>query len=137
MKLPRHIVQRMRETLDALESPGPYHIDDEAKRYGGIALMGTIGATWLLRPDGTFLDVDSDFGKPPEPLDPAFHITALVAGSERYAWLTELLPQRPASARDCEVCRGVGRVFAEGDSQSSSGAFCPACNALGWTASDV
>src|ERR1044071_8420414 len=27
---------------------------------GAIALMGTIGSVWLLRPDGTLLDVDAD-----------------------------------------------------------------------------
>ncbi len=26
------------------------HVDHEAARYRGMALMGTIGATWLLRP---------------------------------------------------------------------------------------
>lgn len=91
----------------------------------------------MLRPDGTFLEVDSESGKPPEPLARDLHITALVAGSERFTWLAELQPRRPASARDCDVCRGSGLVFATGDAQSSGGAFCPACNALGWAVDHV
>jgi len=95
--------------------------------------MGTIGATWLLRPDGTFLDVDSDSGKAAQPLDPAFHTTALVAGTERYPWLSELLPQRPPLARDCTTCLGDGRLYPTNDPSGGLGVFCPACNALGWT----
>jgi hypothetical protein len=133
--LPRHIVERIHATILELKPSSPFHVDGEAQRYGGIALMGTIGATWILRPDGTFLDVDSDSGKPAQPLDAAFHTTALVAGTERYQWLAELLPQRPFGARDCSCCLGRGRLYLTDQQASSEGVFCPECSALGWTAS--
>jgi hypothetical protein len=96
-----------------------FHIDHEAARYGGIALMGTIGAIWLLRPDGTFWDVDDDFGKPLTPLPEDNHLIALVWGKERYPWLSELLPPRPADAVTCGNCRGLP-------------VMCPECRGLGW-----
>jgi hypothetical protein len=62
MTLPSHIVDRITTILATMDTEG-FHVDHEAARYGGIALMGTIGATWLLRPDGTFWEVDDDFGR--------------------------------------------------------------------------
>lgn len=73
-------------------------------------LMGTIGSTWLLRPDGTFWDVDDDTGKPLQPLAKQFHMTALVAGADRHRWLGELLPRRPVNAVHCSDCNGRGRI---------------------------
>src|SRR3954469_6703445 len=108
MGLPSHIVDRITSILATMDTAG-LHVDHEAARYGGISLMGTIGATWLLRPDGTFWDVDDDSGKPLQPLPAELHVTALVAGTERHHWLNELLPVRPSNAVDCGPCNGRGR----------------------------
>ena len=53
MILPAHVVDQIQAVLATMGTDG-LHVDNEAARHGGIALMGTIGATWLLRPDGTF-----------------------------------------------------------------------------------
>jgi hypothetical protein len=50
--LPEHIAERIRSIVASTPAVGG-HIDNEAARYGGVAVMGTIGAVWLLRPDGT------------------------------------------------------------------------------------
>ena len=134
MNLPEHIAARISETIATLPLEEPYHIDWEARRHGAIALMGTIGSTWLLRPDGTLLDVDSDFGKPLQPLAAHLHVTAIVAGCERYPWLSELLPMRPEQARDCPTCRGLGRIRLSNDADGH-GVFCDSCQALGWLSS--
>jgi hypothetical protein len=131
MKLPEHIAARIAETIASLPPERSYHIDWEAKQHGAIALMGTIGSTWLLRPDGSLLDVDSDFGKPLQPLPEDLHVTAIVAGCERYPWLRELLPARPDDAIDCPQCLGRGQLHASG-AEDQHGVFCPACQALGW-----
>ena len=48
--LPPHIAQRIR---DVIARGGGVAIDEEARQHGAIALMGTIGSIWMLRPDGT------------------------------------------------------------------------------------
>jgi hypothetical protein len=84
--------------------------------------MGTIGAIWLLRSDGTFWDVDDDSGRPIGPLAPEWHHAAIRCGAERHPWLVELIPSRPQTAIDCSFCQGKGDV----------GFLCPECFARGW-----
>jgi hypothetical protein len=130
MQLPTHIAERIRVWV--AETPKEsFHVDEEAARHGGISLLGTIGSTWLLRPDGTFWDVDDDFGKPLQPLAREFHSTALVAGVERHPWLAELLPSRPNQAVDCSDCAGTGRLFVK--NEPTNFIHCFTCGALGWT----
>lgn len=92
--------------------------------------MGTIGATWLLRPDGSLWEVDDDFGKPLQPLPASLHLTALIAGAERHDWLKELLPVRPVDAVDCLSCKGNGKLGVGPDGRDF--VYCPSCSALGW-----
>jgi hypothetical protein len=125
MQLPAHIAERIRQTVAAV-TPDLY-IDEEARGHGAIALMGTLGAVWMLRPDGTFWTADADFGMPFEPLPTEWHIPALAYGLKRFAWLAELLPQRPADARDCPFCGG-SRFLGPYE------VLCHPCNGLGWQA---
>jgi hypothetical protein len=62
MLLPVHISERIREVL---AQGGGFPIDEEARGHGAIALMGTIGAIWMLRPDCTFWDADADLALAP------------------------------------------------------------------------
>lgn len=50
LTLPPHIARRIR---DVVAGSGNFAIDEEARGHGAIALMGTIGTIWMLRPDGT------------------------------------------------------------------------------------
>jgi hypothetical protein len=130
MQLPTHIAERIR--IWVAETPKEsLHVDHEAARHGGISLLGTIGSTWLLRPDGTFWDVDDDFGKPLQALPEKYHSTALVSGVERHPWLAELLPTRPEEALECTDCLGRGRIFV--GTERDNFVYCPACGALGWS----
>ena len=136
MNLPEDIVERIRAWVLKTPMDG-LHVDEEAARYGGISLMGTIGSTWLLRPDGTFWDVDDDFGGPLQPLEEEHHVTALVAGCERHPWLAPLLPVRPFGAEDCRGCDGLGRVYLNGaNARDNNFFYCPNCRALGWITND-
>jgi hypothetical protein len=132
MVLPAHIVTRIQEVIVRGHGRG---IDEEARRHGAIALMGTIGGIWMLRPDGSFWDADMEWRKPLTPLPSDLHITALVAGTERYPWLAELLPPRPVDARDCMRCGGRGTFVPSNALPGSDGVFCPECKALGWEVS--
>ena len=59
MVLPEHVAERIRSLVASTPSSGG-HVDNEAAKYGGIAVMGTVGATWLLRPDGSLWEVDDE-----------------------------------------------------------------------------
>jgi hypothetical protein len=122
MRLPEHVSRRIAETI---AQGGGLGVDEEARGHDAIALMGSLGALWMLRADGTFWDVDADADKPLQPLPEALHTTALVAGAQRHPWLAELLPMKPPGARECETCGGRGML-------SASRIFCPHCDALGW-----
>lgn len=129
MELPQHIVERIRQFV-AVTSKEGFHVDCESARHGGISLMGTMGAVWLLRPDGTLWDVDDDFGKPITPLAPEWHVAALRAGTERHPWLAEIIPPRPPDAALCGLCGGRGDLS---PNDQSKGIFCPTCYGKGWT----
>jgi hypothetical protein len=131
MVLPAHISERIREVL---AQGGGFPIDEEARGHGAIALMGTIGSIWMLRPDGTFWDADADFGKPLTPLPRDLETTAIVVGTERFPWLSALLPARPPQAVDCSFCAGRGRLVPANALPGSGGILCWKCQALGWLA---
>jgi hypothetical protein len=126
VNLPQHIRERIREEI---ARGGGLAIDEEARRHGAIALMGTIGAIWMLRPDGTLWDADSDSGKPLTRLPDGSWTLAVVWGAERFPWLAELLPPRPQDAVSCSDCAGRGRV-------GSTPVLCPTCEGLGWSPSN-
>ncbi len=130
MNLPPDIVVRIREVL---AGPCEFAIDREARSHDAIALMGTVGTIWMLRPDGTFWEADEDWGLPFRPLASELELTALVVGSERYPWLTDLLPRRRLEDEDCTTCRGRGSLVSPNNiSPDAKGVLCPDCHALGW-----
>jgi len=129
MLLPSQIADRIRSVLATMSTDG-FHVDQEAARYGGIALMGTIGTTWLLRPDGTFWDVADDFGKPLTALAEEYEVSALAYGVKRYPWLAALLPVRPTGAADCSECRARGWIpHAQASEREIQ---CYRCQGTGW-----
>lgn len=100
-------------------------IDQEARTHGAIALMGTIGMIWGLRPDGSFWMFDQDFEVTLEPLPANCEMQALVWGARRFPWLSALLPVRLPQTPDCTSCNGTGFLSATW--------MCPRCDGLGWT----
>jgi hypothetical protein len=121
VNLPDHIAERVRAVVAATSTEGG-HVDCEAARHGGVALMGTIGATWLLRPDGSIWDVDDEFGRPIAPLPSEWHHAAIRCGAQRHPWLAELIPARPPAATDCPTCKG----------RDDFPVICPDCFFRGW-----
>lgn len=131
MILTTALVDKIQHATAAAAMAPKGHIDQEAASNNGLALFGTIGEVWLLHPDGSLWRVDSDFGLPLEPLPEELHTIAIVAGVQRYPWLAELLPPRPAGAIACTECAGTGKVG------PGSCYFCRRCSGLGWITTAV
>ena len=123
MILPEAIAARIEAQLRA-EDASDAGIDREARTHGALALMGTIGMIWGLRPDGSFWMFDADFEVELAPLPADCETQALVWGARRFPWLAELLPARGSDNEDCTACRGTGFLSATW--------MCPRCDGLGW-----
>ena len=126
MQISPEMRARIEREIDDLNPEPVGHMNYEGIKYQGLPLFATIGEVWLLRSDGSLWRVDSDLGLHLEPLPPSLHTSALVAGTVRYPWLSDLLPRRPHTAVSCDVCGGTGRIGPGGKT------FCYACGALGW-----
>jgi hypothetical protein len=128
MSIPPATSRRIEDAIADLVPEPVGHINFEGLLHRALPLFGTIGEVWLLRADGSLWRADSDAGLALEPLPQSLRTMALVAGAQRYTWLRDLLPSRPADAIDCTSCGGVGRLGSE------RAVFCDACGALGWCA---
>ena len=126
INLPAIIKERI-ERCVAGEDGHHISMDDLAREHGAIALFGTIGYIWGLRPDGTLWQIDQDFGLPFEQLAEEWEINAIVYGIDRYPWLNALLPVRPEFANTCLVCDGRAKFKA-----TVGYIVCSACHGLGW-----
>jgi len=122
VNLSANIKERIERCVAGHDGPR-YPIDDEARSHGAIALMGTIGVIWGLRPDGTFWRFDEDFDVPLSPLPEDRELEAIVWGVERHTWLSELLPPKPTNAVSCSFCHGQVKFGVM---------LCPTCRGLGW-----
>jgi hypothetical protein len=120
--LPAAAAARIQSHVAGEEGPSG-GIYDWARALGGIALHGTIGAVWFLRPDGTFWQFE-ELGDPISPLPSQLETGALVLGSKRHPWISALLPARSVNAVSCHACNGIGYW--------EPGFFCGACGGLGW-----
>lgn len=131
MAIPHAVSERIAGEIANLTPESIGHINYEGILYRALPLLGTLGEVWLLRADGSLWRADSDWGLALEPLPENLHTIALVAGTERYPWLKELLPSRPDAAIACNDCGGSGRMDPGG------ALFCWSCSALGWVEGGV
>ena len=126
------ILCTLRETDPHL---GDFHPDSQALSHGAIVLMATLGIIWGLRPDGTFWKFDADCDLPLTPLEEEWEIPALRVGTERYQWLSGLIPHRPWwRIKACSGCDGSGWVIkgAVVVLGLRGGGVCAKCRGLGW-----
>jgi hypothetical protein len=123
INLPPQIESRVSRCVAGVEGPN-FAIDAEARDHGCIALIGTIGMIWGIRPDGSFWQFDEDSGRELASLPEEHELEALVFGVRRHPWLEELLPVRPTGAVGCARCEGSGSL--------GEVSLCPDCRGLGW-----
>jgi len=96
-----------------------------ARKHTALPLAEGWFAWALLTEQGDVLEAAEDgaVSAATEPLRTMF----LVAGSERYPELSELLPVRSPTCTDCARCEGTGRMkFGNGKIR------CHECRSLGW-----
>ena len=126
--------QRRRvEQLRRLDSVNPA-LAAQLREFDALYLYGTLGFDSVMRSDGTVLvAVDEHWGEPSAP-DPPWRVAspreralAIAAASERWPEVAALLPDRPATARNCHECGGKGWW-----SVAETRFLCRACGALGW-----
>jgi hypothetical protein len=126
MRLSEALSKRIEEEIANLTPEPIGHINYDGILHRALPVFGTLGEVWLLRPDGSLWKSDAELANPLEPLPNSLDTIALVAAVERYPWLREALPSRPAEAVDCVNCGGCGRTG------PGNALFCRTCNALGW-----
>ena len=110
--------------LAAGSSGDPF--ESAARSFGALPLyQGWDG--WLLLTIGgeVIEEVDGLLTPAVEPM----RTFGLVTGSERYPELRRLLPERPASARNCLHCKGTGWLH---QNDKPVRIRCAECRALGW-----
>ena len=93
---------------------------------GGIAI----------RPDGELIGFLWDEPQSAKlETDPHFRFLACVAGAEKYAELTSLLPKRTVDDRDCAACNGTG-IIPGVEEHDMKNLRCY-CGGAGWLPSNV
>jgi hypothetical protein len=133
MKIPAHIADHVRQALIDLPLNSP------ARAHGGIPLFFTLGTMLILRADGVILDLWPECEPDWPEADGEARVASaeqewlgIVAASEKYPWLSELIPRRPPDATDCADCTGRGRVPTRDASGNLVTLFCGSCGAVGW-----
>jgi hypothetical protein len=119
----------------AQESHPPFLLHMENAEFTAIDLYGGPGGGHVLRSDGVVakwgyesLEVEAEYEVE---LDPGWRLGALVIGAERIPELKEVLPTRPAEARDCAECSGQGFTDLP---NAPRFLLCQTCWGLGWRA---
>jgi hypothetical protein len=112
----------------------PLHVGAVAERLRLLPLLLDMGGLIGLDEDGRLLQVAWD---EPEMVRPVCRLRerdlALVSGSQKYAFLAALLPERPIETKKCATCGGSGvHPFA---TNGGPIAAC-ACGGLGWIPAD-
>jgi hypothetical protein len=133
MNLPAEIADHVRRAHEGLPLNSP------AREHGGIPLFFTLGTMLILRPDGVILDLWTECEPDWPEADGKARVATgeqewlgIVAGSEKYPWLSELIPRRPPDATDCTDCTGRGRTPIRDASGNRVTLYCGACGAVGW-----
>lgn len=125
--------QRHAEQLRDLDKANP-RLASWLREIDALYLFGTFGFDAVMQSDGSVLvSVDEHWGEPDAPEPPwraatsAERSLSIVAASERWPEIVQLLPPRPAAASDCSTCRGQG-----GGMNGQTTVLCRDCGALGW-----
>lgn len=123
-KIQQRINQAIKTLSVNLDKASNTRLIKLAIEVNALPITGLQGGPVFLRANGEMFE----YSNGEKPVSPGRETLALVAGSDRYPWLRELLPQRDKSDIDCPVCKGKGKIsYAE-----VKGMYCLECNGLGW-----
>ena len=84
--------------------------EPHVRAHGALPLYVGWTETVGIRPDGEMVRWSTEDWPGAVELDDAnWYKIGLVLGARRYPILQRLVPDRPAGARDCDLCKGSGR----------------------------
>lgn len=103
---------------------------DFARQHHALPLYAGWTGTTYLTTSGEFWFRNCEYDPPriENDLNESSKLVALVLATERHPALVRLLPQRPATAMDCDDCGGRGQIAVG----AVSNIICGQCSALGW-----
>ena len=132
MKVAKELSEQIQAHINEyLSGPDSHGLSEVVRRINALPLYLDIGGALLISPNGKLFEVSSDASEPKRVSETAaWGLTALVVGSEKYPELKALLPRREATALDCVVCDGTGKIVG-GESVQL---VCGDCSGLGWRA---
>ncbi len=132
MKLSENIRSKVRKSVGELESLLKENPNDQiiksGLKYKALPLLADLGGSILMNPDGDIFHLGWNDEGPAKPVNPENEITSIVAGVERYSWLSDVLPTRNEKNQDCTVCKGKGKLYPD----KIRHVFCGECKGLGW-----
>lgn len=103
----------IQERIDRFEDEAPEELLwllPHVREHGALPLYVGWTETAGIRPNGELIRWSTEGWPGAFELGDVWQKIALVKGSERYAQLRRLVPARPRDARDCETCKGSGRL---------------------------
>jgi len=124
----REVIQRLIREYLANDDPRFDWVRPSVEKLNFLPLyLGWVAALGV-RPDGSFVRWDhEDDRETVKPLNDAYlERMAICGGALKYPELAALIPQRPALAIECSLCKGGGRI--EGVPEN---VICQ-CGGLGW-----
>ena len=132
---------QLRETVSALiANLDVGNLSDPEERqlciqFGALPIGTSLWALVLLTPDGEVISTDLEPGELHRSRAVSQLIRVLVWASERYPQLKPLIPDRPATARDCVLCSGSG--ICKGGMSGDMPMKCILCGGVGWDLNDA
>src|SRR5689334_16662837 len=105
-------IERRIDEFLAADDPTLEWVKSAVRKHAFLPLyLGWVSALGI-RPDGAFVRWDHE--ENPEIvtalLDPYWRRMAVCQGARKYPELGALIPQRPATAQDCDSCGGTGQL---------------------------
>jgi hypothetical protein len=126
-KLAEQIAERLRAFI-AEKSDDPLSLRSKAARFEALPLCVDWGKCWAIRANGEVIVFAHEEAEPAVEVesDERMRNVALYQGSITYPEIKDLVPSRPADAKDCPYCKGI-----RPSSPDEQSVICY-CGWLGW-----
>jgi hypothetical protein len=124
------VINKLIREYQSGNAPVDSHIDAVIVREHVLPGWRDMGGCYALRPNGEVIFFGWDDMAITIGTDPRIRNFAFAQAARTYAQLSEFVPQRPTSARSCDVCNGTG-MPASLPAHLADSIVCQ-CGGLGW-----